>query len=129
MTRRGVRHDLETIDTARRMRDAGWTPHEIQQYLTRGGTPVAFATVKAWVDPAYRSMRNRYAAEDKRRHRDVAGAHVKRRMLELAGKGLSAADISVVVGIYHGRKITQDMVRRFLQGEREHQRVGREAAR
>lgn len=127
MTRRGVRHSTETIDTARRMRDGGWTPHEIQQYLTNHGTPVTFATVKAWVDPAYHSMRNRIHAEDNRRYRDVGGDHVKRRMLELSNEGLSARAISVVVEIYHGRRISQHMVSKFLTAERE--RAGEEVSR
>lgn len=116
MTRR---HDDATKECARGMFEAGWTPHEIQQYLTRSGTPVAFSTVKAWVDPTYLDERRKRHAEDNRRFRDKAGEHVRARMLELRDRGMSSADISTVVEIYHGRNISPEMVRRFLRHDEE----------
>lgn len=113
-----VRHTSKTVAIARSLSEGGWTPHEIQQQLVKGGTSVSFATVKAWVDEDYRLRRNHITAEDQRRWRDVSGAHVKRRIVELHGFGLSVRAIGVVTGVYHGRPLTEHQVRRVIDSHR-----------
>lgn len=120
---RGRRHNSATVAKARTMYASGWTPHEIQKALERQGVNVSFATVKAWVDDEYRRRRNRVTAEDQRRWRDVAGDHVRKRMVELADAGLTPKAISVVVETYHGREIPPRTVSTFLDLEREKRRA------
>lgn len=116
---RSRRYSTLVVHRAQRLADVGWTAHDIQKILNKEGVPVAWATVKGWIDPEYRRVRNHASAEDQRRMRDVSGDHVKKRMLELRHAGLSCQAISVVVATYHGRKISPEMVRYFLDAEAE----------
>lgn len=115
----GRRYSTLVVARARKLAEAGWSAHDIQKILNKEDVPVSWATVKSWIDPDYRSVRRACSAEDQRRMRDVSGEHVKKRMLELQHAGLSYKAISVVVEIYHGRKITEHMVRYFLDAERQ----------
>lgn len=110
-----VRHDRQTRELVRTLDEGGWTPYEIEKHLRRMGVEPcpAFATIKAWLDPEYAAVRNRRSLEDRRRSRDVSGDYVRKRMLELREAGLSAHDVSVVVGMYHGRDISEEMVRYY----------------
>jgi hypothetical protein len=116
---RGRRYSTLVVKRAQDLAEAGWTAHQIQKLLNKDGIPATFATVKAWIDPEYRRIRNHYSAEDMRQMKDVSGEHVKRRMLELRGAGLTCSAISVVVDIYHGRKISPAMVQQFLDRQRQ----------
>lgn len=115
---RGRRYSTLVVKRAQDLAEGGWTPHHIQKILNREGIPVTFATVKAWVDPEYRRIRNHYSAEDMRRMKDVSGDHVRKRMVELHHAGLSHRAISVVVATYHGREISPDMVRHHINNSK-----------
>jgi hypothetical protein len=98
------------------MHETGWTPHQIQQALTKAGTPVSWATVKAWVDPDYKRIRRGEDREAKRVHRarNQEGDYVLRQIRKLRERGLSPRAIAVVMDEYHGRNITESSVRNFL---------------
>lgn len=112
----GRRYTPETRELARRLYDggAGWAVGEIVRILNDQDIPVRPETVRCWVDDDYRASRAKATTSARRRRDDPKGQFVRRRMLELHHAGLSYKSISVIVDLYHNRRISPDMVRYFI---------------
>lgn len=52
-----ARHTSQTVATARRMAEAGWTAWAIRQHLAAQGIDVAHNTIRAWIDEDFRQRR------------------------------------------------------------------------
>lgn len=112
----------QAMVTARRMWNAGegsWTIGEIRAYLTRRGQTVSWATVRAWVDPAYaeeRRARDRVAQRQRYRQRHgvrpealkvITEVELLERMRQLKGAELSDAAIAKVMRLDYGQELTK----------------------
>jgi hypothetical protein len=105
-----IEHSPKTIARAQELARLKKSVTEIVRILDLEGVSVSKQTVRSWIDPDYREMRNRRRRKSKKL--------VHRQAFLLAEGGVPYSAIPTVLQMYHGVSVTEGTVRRwcYLRG-------------
>lgn len=122
-----MNHSPATMNAARAMHEAGWTPTEIARYFAQQGNPVPMTTVRSWVLPPKRSdaYREQMAAHARKiraaqrqsaapEHRAPTDDPLAQALRLRIGDDLSYHALTVVLREYHGVTMSAERLRYHL---------------